>query len=127
MPTLKVELPFKVEDDRGVIQNVLFETISSVALITSKKGTERSNHWHKTNAHYLYVLNGKVRYHEKNVDGSGLVVEEFGQGEMFFTGPQKVHLCEFLEDTTLLSLNLQPRGPEHDNEDTVREKFYADK
>lgn len=118
-----MELGSKFEDERGVIQNVLFETVSSVALITSKAGTQRSNHYHKENGHYLYVLNGRVRYSERELDGSNVKVAEFGPGEMFFTGSMVVHLCEFLEDTTLLSMNLQPRGPEHDADDCVKEKF----
>lgn len=123
MNTAKVDLPFKVEDDRGVIQNILFNKVSSIAIITSKAGTQRSHHFHKENGHYLYILNGKVKYSERNLDGSDVITEIFQTGEMFFTGPMKVHLCEFLENTVLLSMNIQPRGPEYDSEDTVKEKF----
>lgn len=123
MIDFKVPLPFKFEDERGIIQNILFQTVSSVALITSKAGTQRSNHYHKENGHYLYVLNGRVKYSERNLDGSESQTAEFGPGEMFFTGPMKVHLCEFIEDSVLISMNLQPRGPENDINDTVKELF----
>ena len=118
--TPKVPVGNHFADDRGNIQNIINETeIRAVALITSNKGTERSNHWHKTDWHYLYVISGKMQYFERNLDNTyskTFVVEE---GEMVFTAPGLVHKTVFLEDTVLLSLG---NYVDHDA-DTVSERF----
>jgi quercetin dioxygenase-like cupin family protein len=110
-------------DDRGVIQNLLHTPINSVAIITSKAGTERSNHWHKTDFHYLYVMDGEMEYWERNIDGSNVKSRIFKAGQMFFTPPKKVHKVKFIKDTTLLSFSRNVRDHEHHEEDVVREKF----
>ncbi len=118
----KIPLGSKFVDDRGEIQNIINrEDIRAIALISSKKGTERSNHWHKTDWHYLYVISGKMQYLERDVDDNEteptvLIVKT---GEMIFTAPNKVHCTRFLEDTVLLSLG---NYTDHDA-DTVKEKI----
>lgn len=110
-------------DARGDIINLLFSTIGSVAIITSKKDTVRSNHWHRENWHYLYVIKGSMRYMERNVDGSDIKEFVCKEGELVFTAPNKVHRTEFLEDTILLSLGKSPKDHQHHEEDLIREEF----
>lgn len=121
----KIPLPFKFQDERGTIQNLVFHPINSVALITSKKGTTRSNHYHnrENSGHYIYVLSGKMNYLERNLDGSDIKDIIVEAGEMVFTGSRKVHRVDFLEDSVIISMNLNERGPENDAEDTVHMKF----
>src|ERR1700678_2966445 len=73
-------------DDRGVIQNLLNTPISGTAVITSIKGSVRSNHYHREDFHYLYVVSGSMEYYERGVDekftGKPLVIKA---GEMVFT------------------------------------------
>jgi quercetin dioxygenase-like cupin family protein len=118
-----VPLASNFVDERGVIQNILFSPINSVAIIESKAGSVRSNHYHKTDSHYLYVLSGKLEYSERNINGTAVIVRTYGAGEMFFTGPQKVHKVVFLEDTVLLSLAKNVRDHEHHEQDVVRKEF----
>lgn len=68
------------------------------------KGSVRSNHWHKTEWHWLYVLEGRMRYREKDRQGHSLRDLYVGPGELVYTPPGRVHRTEFLEDTLLLSL-----------------------
>ena len=117
--TPKVPVGNAFKDERGTIQNVLNRDIKAVSLITSKKGTERSNHWHKTDWHFLYVLQGKMKYSERSLDSSYVKVFIVEQGEMVFTKPGLVHKTEFLEDTVLMSLG---NYVDHDA-DTVSEKY----
>ena len=46
----------------GEIKNLLLQKFTSVAIITSKAGSIRANHYHKTDWHYAYVLQGKIEY-----------------------------------------------------------------
>lgn len=119
-----VPLPSSFIDARGEIKNLLFTPITSVAIITSKAGTVRSNHYHKTDWHYLYVISGSMKYYERDVgaesDSEPLLVKA---DQMVFTGPMKVHKTEFLEDTVMLSFAKNVRDHEHHEEDVVRVEF----
>ncbi len=118
--TPKVPIGSKFVDNRGVIQNILNNgEIRAVAFITSKKGVERSNHWHKTDWHYLYVVSGSMQYYERSLDNKYCKDFLVSEGEMVFTAPGLVHKTLFLEDTVLLSIN---NYIDHDA-DTVSEKY----
>lgn len=125
MKQFEEALGSKFEDERGVIQNILNLPINAVAIITSVKGSVRSNHYHRVNDHYLYVMSGKVEYYERdlNEDGSGIKPVIFSKGEMFYTPPNKVHKTVFLEDTVLLSLGKEIKTHEAHEADLVREEF----
>jgi hypothetical protein len=43
-------------DEGGEIQPLVDMDMKSCVLISSKKGTVRANHYHKTDWHYCYVL-----------------------------------------------------------------------
>ena len=43
-------------DERGGITRVLDTPIQSVLLITCKAGSIRSNHYHKKDSHWCYIL-----------------------------------------------------------------------
>lgn len=120
----RVPLPAGFEDARGVIQNLLLSTVRNVALVTSKKGTVRSNHYHKEDWHYLYVISGSFNYFERDLDGSSdvepLLVKA---GEMVFTAPLRVHRTDFLEDTVMLSMGKNPQDHTRHEEDVVRVPF----
>jgi quercetin dioxygenase-like cupin family protein len=116
-PLIPLGNPFV--DERGAIQNILNRNISAVAIINSLKDTTRSNHWHKTDWHYLYVISGKMLYWERSLDFTYNRQFLVSTGEMVFTRPGLVHRTDFLEDTTLLSLG---NYTDHDA-DTVKELF----
>lgn len=111
-------------DDRGSIQNLLNTSLNGAAIIKSKKGSIRSNHWHKEDWHYLYVLSGSMIYYERPVNGvsekAPLVV---GPGDMIFTPPNMVHKTVFLEDSVLLSFSKRNRDHDSHEEDVVREEY----
>lgn len=121
----KVPLPKGYEDARGVIQNLLLTTVRNVAFVTSKKGTVRSNHYHKEDWHYLYVISGSFNYYERGLEDSAENIEPFlvKAGEMVFTPPLKVHRTDFLEDTIMLSMGKNPQAHTHHEEDVVRTPF----
>lgn len=100
-------------DARGAIQPLVDETMESAVLISSAKGTVRANHYHKTDWHYCYVLEGRIEYHHRPHGGEEtpeVVVVE--QGELFFTPPMVDHAMVFLEDTVFLTLGRNSRAQE---------------
>lgn len=121
-------LPEPFVDERGSIQN-LFEAAEDeepargVAVIESKAGTVRSNHWHRTDWHYLYVLKGALVYEWRDAEGPGAEVKraELRTGALLFTGPKVWHRVTFAADTTLVSVSrLSRRHAEHEA-DLVRD------
>ena len=111
-------------DERGSIQNLLNTNINGAAIITSKAGTIRSNHWHKEDWHYLYVVSGSMVYYERPVNGvSDKAPLLVNAGDMIFTSPHMIHKTEFLEDTVLLSFSKRNRDHDSHEEDVVREEY----
>jgi dTDP-4-dehydrorhamnose 3,5-epimerase-like enzyme len=120
-PLVPLDPPF--ENAAGTIQNLLNCKIGAVAIIHSVKGSVRSNHWHKSNWHYLYVVSGSVKYYERNLDGTDVLIAEYKAGDMFFTPPNKVHKTEFLEDCVMMSFGRDSKEHDAHEEDVVREEF----
>ena len=55
-------------DERGDIKNILEKAINHVALITSKAGSIRGNHYHPNDTQYCYLITGKFESHAKDIN-----------------------------------------------------------
>lgn len=113
-------------DGRGVIQNLILSPISSVARITSAKGTTRANHWHRTDWHYAYVETGEVLYFERPV-GATVVPEpkSYPAGTMFFTPPRVEHCMLFAADSVIFTFAQNVRSHDNHEADLVRVAFVT--
>ena len=106
----RVSLPPPHVDDRGFIQSLLNFPMKNLSLITSKKGSVRSNHYHLTDWHYMYVLKGSFDYHYRQTgSGEKPAVISVNVGEMVFTPPMEDHATVFTDDTELLVMSRNPR------------------
>ena len=116
-----VELDPPHVDDRGEIIPLVDAPMQSAVMITSKKGTVRANHYHKTDWHYCYVVSGRIAYYHRPTGTDGeperVVVEA---GQLFFTPPMDDHAMVFLEDTVFLTLGRNPRDRQSYESDVVR-------
>jgi quercetin dioxygenase-like cupin family protein len=108
------------KDERGEIIDVWEGDFKALQLIFSKKGTVRSNHYHKTGGHLLHVLKGKMRYLEKPVDGGEIEDTIINEGDSVFTGPMLIHTTEFLENTVLICCATAKRSGSAYDDDLVR-------
>ena len=118
----------KFENSAGVIQNLIEKcSLNSVAIVESKAGSERSNHWHKEGDHFLYCLKGSFEYYERDIDSTNYIKIIVSTGMMIYTPPKKIHLTVFLEDTTMISIGSNPRSHEDHENDLVREKFFNER
>lgn len=122
----KVPLDDPFEDERGTIQNLVLKPMTSLAVITTKAGTLRSNHYHRTDWHYIYVVSGRVLYFERDVGDDEIPDPvELGRDEMFFTPPMKEHCVAFLEDTVLVTAAKNVRSHDSHEDDLVRVDFIT--
>lgn len=108
-------------DERGEIQNLVNYPVKNTSLITSKKGTVRSNHYHVTDWHYMYIISGQADYYFRPTN-SGQKPEKIilKQGDMVFTPPMEDHATVFTEDTVLLAMSRNPRDQESYESDVKR-------
>ena len=100
-------------DERGEILPLVDLPMKSAVLITSKKGTVRANHYHKTDWHFCLVISGSIEYyhrpHGSDAEPEKVVIKE---GQQFFTPPLVDHAMVFVEDTTFLTLGRNSRRQE---------------
>ncbi|MBC7864447.1 MAG: WxcM-like domain-containing protein [Bacteroidia bacterium] len=107
-------------DDRGEITNIFEGTIEHIAIITSKKGTVRANHYHKHIHQYIYLVSGLAETHccevNKPENKSMLLVKP---GDLINTPPMIAHAQVFLEDSVFIALSTQKRHNGKYEEDTT--------
>jgi len=116
---VNLESPHK--DDRGSIQSLVNFPMKNLSLISSKKGAVRSNHYHLTDWHYMYVLSGSFDYYYRPTNSNeALKCVSVSAGEMIFTPPMEDHATVFLEDCDLLAMSRNPRDQEAYEEDVRR-------
>jgi dTDP-4-dehydrorhamnose 3,5-epimerase-like enzyme len=100
-------------DERGAIQSLVNLPMKNMSVITSKKGTVRSNHYHMTDWHYMYVMSGSFDYYYRPTGSEQKPsVIRLSAGEMVFTPPLEDHATVFLEDSLLLVMSRNPRDQE---------------
>jgi hypothetical protein len=119
-----VPLDDRFTDNRGEIQNLILSQITSIARITSKRGTVRANHYHLTDWHYSYVEAGEIYYFERSV-GSGIIPEPkvIKAGMMFFTPPSMEHAMLFTKDTVFFTFAKNIRSHDSHESDLIRVPF----
>ncbi len=113
------------EDDRGYISRLVDTDeypLRAVLYITSKKGTQRGNHFHKKDAHFVYCLSGKFRYSEKNMQRKNSPVESviLKPGDLVLSKPGIAHSMEFLEDSVFMAFTTEKREQDKYETDTER-------
>jgi len=116
-----VSLPAPFEDARGSIQTLVDGGVQSVQVITSKAGSVRANHYHRSDSHFMYVVKGTMKYFHRRAGDTGaptwVLVQE---GQMVFTPPLVEHAVEFLEDSVFLNITGKPRDQASYEGDLVR-------
>lgn len=106
----KKSIPSACHDQRGDIYNVFEGRIEHVALITSKKGTVRANHYHKEDHQYIYLISGEYESHCCDVrDPQKKQILHVSAGEIVYTPPFIAHAQKFTKDSVFLALSTRQR------------------
>ncbi len=113
------------EDKRGEIANILEKPICHVAIITSKKGSIRGNHYHPKQFQYVYLVSGRYETISKNVKDKNSKMEKqiIEPGSLVITPPLIAHVMRFLEDSVLLNLTTGHRHSHNFAEHTKKFKL----
>lgn len=124
-----VDLPLPFVDERGAIQNLTTSGAQSVAIISSKAGTSRASHVHKTDDHLAWVVSGAIEYWWQDVVvDEGQIAARMGEtkhvivwpGQAFYTPRHVAHTMHFLEDTVFVTLSCKSRKHDDHEADLIR-------
>src|SRR3989338_8463046 len=109
-----------IKDVRGEITNVFEGRIEHIALITSKKGTVRANHYNKQDHQFIYLVSGAFESHSVDINNtSKRQVLEIGPGDIVETPALIAHAQKFTEDSVFLALTTRQREQGKYEEDTI--------
>ena len=111
------------QDERGEILSIVDDKVSNVSIIKCNAHTIRSNHYHLTDWHLMYVLKGKINYFFRKIDAEDVNYLEVNQGDNIFTPPMEIHATYFPIETTLIVSSLNPRDQKTYESDTIRVDF----
>ena len=115
------------EDARGSILTMINENVQNVAVINSKKGALRGNHYHKKDWHYMMALKGHMEYfYFCNVEKIVKYIKVL-KGQIIFTPNLEVHATYFPEDAEIIVLSGLPRDQETYENDVIRVDFINPK
>ena len=107
-------------DERGEILSIVDETVQNVSLITCNPGALRSNHFHHSDFHFMYVLEGEIDYFYKDIDSGEVCYLKVRAGDNIFTPDNELHATYFPVKTRLIVSSKFPRDQETYEKDTVR-------
>ena len=73
------------KDHRGEIKSIVDAKISNVSIITCNANSIRSNHYHKKDFHFMYVLKGTINYFFSDLEMKNIEFLKIKQGDTIFT------------------------------------------
>ena len=114
-------------DQRGQIKSIVDCSISNVSIITCNPNSIRSNHYHKKDFHFMYVLEGKINYFFSDLEMKNINYLKVCKGDTIFTPHLEIHSTHFPIETTLIVSSGFPRDQKTYEEDTVRVDFINEK
>lgn len=111
-------------DFRGIIADVFYDSnIHHIAMINSKKGATRGDHYHKETTQYTLVLKGKLQYWHRKVESNQKAkMVTMGRGDMIKSPPLIIHSFRFLTDNQMIVFTIGKRGGMDYEKDTYRIK-----
>tara|TARA_Y100000389_G_scaffold195165_1_gene226148 strand:- start:8980 stop:9405 length:426 start_codon:yes stop_codon:yes gene_type:complete len=119
--SIKIKNITRSKDRRGSILSIVDEQVKNVSIITCLPKTIRSNHSHKKDWHYMYVLEGIMEYFF--VIKNKTYFMRIKKGENVFTPPKELHATYFPVKTVLLVSSKNPRDKKTYEKDTIREEL----
>ena len=107
-------------DVRGEILSIVDHSISNVSIITCNPGSIRSNHYHHSDFHFMYVLEGEIDYFFKDINSEEIHYLKVKTGDTIFTPDNEIHATYFPLRTRLIVSSKFPRDQITYEQDTVR-------
>jgi len=112
------------EDNRGKIADIFYkENIEHAAIIKSKKGVRRGDHYHKETTQHMLITKGSLVYVYAPVDDPSSVRYLLAkEGDVVSTPPFEIHTLLFPKDNEFVVFSSGLRGGQDYEKDTYRVK-----
>lgn len=110
-------------DERGQITNIFEGDMQHIALITSKAGSVRANHYHKKIHQYIYLVSGEFESHccdLSNPEKKQMLIVK--PGDIVDTPAMIAHAQRFTKDSVFIALSTAKRHEGKYEEDTTAYK-----
>jgi hypothetical protein len=117
----KIKKLIRNKDRRGSIISVVEEKTNNISIINCNSKTIRSNHLHKKDWHFMYILNGIMEYFF--INENKIFFMKLKKGDVVFTPPKEIHATYFPVKTVLLVASKNKRDQTTYEKDTIRKKF----
>jgi hypothetical protein len=118
-PVIPVAEPFK--NASGEIWNLAWAKFESASFIRSVAGSVRSNHYHKTDWHFIFVVSGLMYYYQRDANSNETPLRRrCPPGTLVFTPPFKEHATFFPVATDVVTLQKFQRDHAHHEADLIR-------
>ena len=110
------------EDERGRIADIFYDdSIEHVAIIDSKKGVLRGDHFHKETVQHMLITKGVMEYWHKPVNSKELAkCEVLKVGDIVSTPINEIHALRMREDNQFVVFTEGKRGGKDYEKDTFR-------
>ena len=117
----KIKKIVRSSDVRGSIISIIEERTNNISIINCLPRTIRSNHFHKKDFHFMYVLEGIMEYFF--VKKKKIFFIKLRKNDLIFTPPKELHATYFPKKTVLLVASKNKRDKKTYEKDTIRKKF----
>ena len=117
----KIKKLIRNKDTRGSIVSVVEEKTNNISIINCNSITIRSNHLHKKDWHFMYILKGLMEYFF--INENKIFFMKLKKGDVVFTPPKEIHATYFPVKTVLLVASKNKRDQITYEKDTIRKKF----
>ena len=113
------------EDERGQISNIIDADIKHIAIINSKKGSIRANHYHPEQIQYEYLISGEFESYSKDLKKENAEVEKIiiEEKSLVITPPNIAHAMKFTKDSVMLNITTGARENNNFAEHTIKYKL----
>ena len=122
---MKITKPIiNFKDKRGTITDLFYKkNINHVAVIKSKKGVRRGDHYHKKTTQYMYCTKGELEYWYKK-KGSKKKSKKvlLKEGFLIKTPPNEMHALKITKNNEFIVFTTGLRGGKDYEADTFRFK-----
>lgn len=112
------------KDKRGKIVDVFYkDNIDHVAVIDSKAGSLRGDHYHKETVQHMLITKGSLEYWHKPLNSKKRAEREvLIEGDLVTTPPFEVHALRIIKDNQFIVFTQGKRGGKDYESDTFRIK-----
>ena len=122
MKRIKLKINFK--DKRGSIKDLFYKkNINHIAVIKSKRGALRGDHFHKRTTQYMYITKGELEYwYKKRTSKQKSKMALLKEGDLIMTPPNEMHALKITKNNEFIVFTTGLRGGKDYEADTFRFK-----